>query len=106
MHIRNNWKINRICSNVMLGLSLFAMLLVVGTSVLVWSGKLQVNPGGDEGTAAHLFQIAIVLLVPTGFAFLFTAEWRQPLKVVRRLTLPAAALVVAFATLYYMEHLY
>jgi hypothetical protein len=39
-------------------------------------------------------------------AFLVTADWRKPLKVAKRLVLPAIALVVAFATLYYMEHLH
>lgn len=105
MPLRNNWKVNRISSNIMLALSLFAMLLVVGATVLVLLGKLHVTPGGDEGTAAHLFQLAIVLLVPAAFAFLITADWRQPLKVARRLVVPVLALVVAFSTLYYMEHL-
>ncbi len=47
----------------------------------------------------------MVLLLPTGLIFLVTADWRRPLKVVKRLVLPAVALVVAFAMLYYMEHL-
>jgi len=38
--------------------------------------------------------------------FLATADWRQPLRVVRHLVLPAAALIVAFSTLYYMEHFF
>lgn len=105
MRSGNKWKVNRICSNLMYVLSLFAMFLVVGASALVILGKLHMAPGGDEGTAAHLFQLAIVLLVPTGFVFLITADWRQPLKVARRLIVPVLALVVAFSTLYYMEHL-
>jgi hypothetical protein len=61
-------------------------------------------PDGDEGAAAHLFQLAVVLLLPTGLTFLATADWRQPWKVAKRLAVPAVALVVAFATLFYMEN--
>ena len=96
---------NRISGHIVLGLSLFAMSLVVGATVLTMQGRFDPSPDGDEGTAAHLFQLAIVLIVPAGLAFLATADWRQPWPVVKRLMLPAAALVVAFWTLYYMEHL-
>ena len=97
-------RINRISGHAVLGLSLFAMCLVVGATVLAMLGRLDASPDGDEGTAAHLFQLAIGLLLPTGLIFLATADWRQPLNVAKRLRLPAVALVVAFSTLYYMEH--
>ena len=76
-----NQKINRVSGYVMLGLSLFAMFLVVGATGLTLLGKFNPAPGGDEGTAAHLFQLAIVLIPPAGLAFLVTADWRRPLKV-------------------------
>ena len=100
----SNETINRVSGHVVLGLSIFTMLLVVGATVLAMLGKFNPSPDGDEGTAAHLFQLAIVLLVPAGLAYLVTADWRQPLKVAKRLVVPALALVVAFSTLYYMEH--
>ena len=87
-----------------LGLSLFAMLLVTGATVLLKLGKFTPTPDGDEGTAAHLFQLAIVLLVPAGLTYLGTADWREPRRVVKGLILPAVALAAAFATLHYMEH--
>ena len=34
-------------------------------------------PLPDEGAGAHIFQLAIVALVPTGFVFLATADWTQ-----------------------------
>jgi hypothetical protein len=68
-------------------------------------GRFHPSPDGDEGTPAHLFQLALGLLLPTGLVFLVTADWRQPLKVAKRLVLPAVALVLAFTILYYMEHL-
>jgi hypothetical protein len=102
--VMRNETINRVSGHVVLGLSIFAMLLVVGATVLAMLGKFNPSPTGDEGTAAHLFQLAIVLLVPVGLAYLVTADWREPLKVAKRLIVPALALVVAFSALYYMEH--
>jgi hypothetical protein len=96
--------VNRISGYTVLGLSLFSMLLVVGATVLTMLGRFDPSPDGDEGAAAHLFQLAVVLLLPTGLTFLATADWRQPWKVAKRLAVPAVALVVAFATLFYMEN--
>jgi hypothetical protein len=101
----NNQAINRISSYVVLGLSLFAMFLVSGATVLTMLGRFNPSPDGDEGTAAHLFQLAIVMLLPAGLAFLVSADWRQPIRVAKRLILPVIALIVAFSVLYYMEHL-
>jgi len=100
-----NQTINRVSGYIVLGLSLFSMGLVGGATILTLLGRFTPSPNGDEGTAAHLFQLAIVLLFPAGLAFLATADWRQPLKVAKRLALPAVALMLAFSTLYYMEHL-
>lgn len=97
-------RVNRISGHAVLGLSLFAMFLVVGATVLTMLGRFSPTPDDDEGSAAHLFQLAIVLLLPTGLTFLATANWRQPRDVAKRLAVPAVALVVAFSTLYYLEH--
>ena len=70
---------------------------------MVLSGYTQ-PPQTDEGTAAHIFQLAIVALVPMILLFLITAAWRQPSRSARPLAFPAAALAVAFAALYYLEH--
>jgi len=96
--------INRVSNFAIHGLSLFAMCLVVGATVLAKMGRFNPAAETDEGTAAHLFQLAIVLLLPAGLAFLSTADWRRPLRVALRLVVPAIALVVAFVTLYAMEH--
>ena len=97
--------INRVSGHVMLGLSLFAMFLVGGATIIATLGRFNPSPDGDEGTAAHLFQLAIGLLIPAGLAFVVTADWSRPLQVAKRLVVPAVSLVVAFSTLYYMEHL-
>ena len=101
----NERRVNQISGNIVLSLSLFVMFLVGGATVLTMLGRFNPSPDGDEGTAAHLFQLAIVLLLPAGLTFLATANWRQPGGVAKRLVVPAVALVTAFSTLYYMEHM-
>lgn len=97
--------VNRVSQYAVLGLSLFAMCLVLGATVLTALGGFDPSPDGDEGTAAHLFQLAVVLLLPAGLTFLATADWHRPWRVARRLVPPSVALLVAFSTLYYLEHL-
>lgn len=92
----NGQQINRVSSRVVLFLSLVALCTVL-------IGYTQ-PPQPDEGALAHIFQIAIALLVPILLLFFATADWKQPSRSARRLALPAAALVLAFAALYYLEH--
>ena len=94
--------IHRFSSWAMHVLSLFAACLVVGATVLTKLGRYTAGP--DEGTAAHLFQLSIALLAPAGLVYLLTSNWRQPVRVAMGLVIPAIATIVAFATLYYMEH--
>ena len=89
-------QINRISGKVIIFLSLTALLVVL-------SGYTQ-PPQPDEGSAAHIFQLSIVALVPMILLFLATADWKQPSRSARPLAFPVAALVVAFAALYYLEH--
>jgi hypothetical protein len=58
----------------------------------------------DEGTGAHIFQLSILALLPSGLIFLATADWTDPMRTLRRLAIPAALTVLAFASLYYLEH--
>ena len=89
-------QINRISGKVIIALSLIALLAVL-------SGYFQ-PPQPDEGTAAHIFQLSIVALAPMLLLFLATTDWRRPSRGARPLAFPVAALVVAFAALYYLEH--
>jgi heme/copper-type cytochrome/quinol oxidase subunit 4 len=89
-------QINRISGRVLMALSLLAFVTVL-------TGYAQA-PQPDEGTGAHIFQLAIVAVVPMMFLFLFTADWRQPRQSAKPLAIPAVALVLAFAALYYLEH--
>jgi hypothetical protein len=90
-------EINRISGIVLIVLSLTALLDVL------LLGYTQ-PPLSDEGTGAHIFQLSIVALLPTGILFLTTANWAQPVRIVRRLAFPAVVVVLAFTALYYLEH--
>ncbi len=89
-------QINRVSSRAILVLSLVAL----GTVLIGYTQP----PQPDEGALAHIFQIAIVLLAPMILLFFGTADWKQPSRSARRLVVPTAALVLAFAALYYLEH--
>jgi len=89
-------QINRVSGRLLIVLSLAALLAVL-------SGYTQ-PPQPDEGTAAHIFQLSIVALLPMILLFLATADWRRPLRSTRPAAFAAAALALAFAALYYLEH--
>jgi energy-coupling factor transporter transmembrane protein EcfT len=89
-------QINRISGKALIVLSLAALLAVL-------SGYFQ-PPQPDEGSAAHIFQLSIVALVPVILLFFATADWRQFKRGARPLIFSAGALVFAFGALYYLEH--
>ena len=89
-------QINRISFRIIVVLSFLALFAV-------FSGYAQ-PPQPDEGTAAHVFQLSIVALVPMILLFFGTADWKHPSRSARPLAFPAAAVVLAFAALYYLEH--
>lgn len=85
-------------------LSWLALAVLAMTALLaVLSGYFQ-PPQQDEGTAAHIFQLSIVALMPTLLVFLMTTDWKAPLRMVRRLLFPSAVLAIAFGALFYLEH--
>jgi uncharacterized YccA/Bax inhibitor family protein len=89
-------RINRLSTIGILVLSLTALV-----TVLV--GYTQ-PPQSDEGALAHIFQLAIVALVPMGLFFAFTTNGKRTIGSARLLGLAAGALVLAFGALYYLEH--
>lgn len=89
-------RLNRISRRSLIIFSLIALLMVI-------SGFFQA-PQADEGSAAHIFQISVVLFVGALLVFLATADWKQPLRSARPLVIPGSALVLAFAALFYLEH--
>lgn len=89
-------QVNRVSSIAIVALSLTALLIVL------W-GYTQ-PPLPDEGTGAHIFQLSVLALVPMTLVFLTTADWRQPWRNAWPLGAAAAATVLAFAALYFLEH--
>jgi hypothetical protein len=73
-------------------MSVAAIALVVGHAAV-----FGIVHEGDEGAAAHVFQILMVAQVPV-IAF-FTAKWlpRSPGQALRVLALQVAGVLVAFA---------
>ena len=92
----NGQQVNRVSRKILIILPLAALLAVL-------SGYAQ-PAQTDEGTAAHIFQLSIVALVPTILLFLATADWRRPTRSGRPLAFAAVALMLAFGALYYLEH--
>lgn len=89
-------QVNRVSNRGMLLLSCFALVLV-----LIGSTR---RPQPDEGTSAHLFQLAIVALFPVTVAYLVTADWSRPAQSARPLAVVGVALGLAFGVLYWFEH--
>jgi heme/copper-type cytochrome/quinol oxidase subunit 4 len=89
-------EINRLTGKIVLALSSIALLTVL-------SGYLQ-PPQTDEGAAAHIFQLSIVLLALTLLLFLGTADWTEPWRTARPLVVSAVVLALAFGALYYLEN--
>ena len=94
-------RLNLVSSRIIVVLSLIALLTVM-------SGYTQRRHPAptDEGAAAHIFQIAVVLIVPALFLFAFTVDWMRPSRIARRLAVPGLALIAAFTALYFLEHVY
>ena len=99
-----NERINRVSTAGLVILSAIPLLTVVtAAAAILLSGRLP-PPETDEGTGAHIFQLSIAALVPVGLVFLATADWTVPSRVLRRLALPVAAVVLSFVVLYVFEH--
>ena len=92
---------NRVSGIIMLVLSLLALSMIVIGYIAP-----PAVPETDEGTCAHIFQLSIGLLAPLFAVFLVTADWKRPFASLRRLAAPAAVVIIAFASLYYLEHYY
>jgi hypothetical protein len=94
----NTQSMNGTSLRLLFALSTFALVLVL-------YGSTQ-PPQPDEGTAAHIFQLAILIFVPTFCMYLATADWSEPVAHVKRLALPCTFVGIALGLLFYLEHYY
>lgn len=90
--------INRLAGTALMVLSTVALLTVL-------TGYFQA-PQADEGTAAHIFQLAVVAVLPVSLIFFSTADWRDVRRSARPLIVTGIALVIAFSALYYLENVW
>ncbi len=86
--------------------SRIAVIVLSLTALLTVLWGYTQPPLPDEGTGAHIFQLSVVAGALVMLLFLGTADWTQPPHIARRLAIPVAAFVLAFAALYYMENYY
>jgi len=91
-------KINRISAILPVAMSLLAFVVVLLAVSTGW-GMIP----GDEGAAAHIFQLLIVLQMPFIVAFLATADWGKWRWVTSRMILQAGAIVLAFSPVAYFK---
>ena len=94
---------HRISAIGILSLSLFALATILVGAALALFGPTNPYREADEGTLAHLFQLSMVLLAPTGLLYLVTADWNRPSRAGKPLAVSGAAVVLAFALLFYFE---
>ena len=94
-------RIDRISGALALAFSLIALLTVLGG----YFQPPQPRPA-DEGTAAHIFQLSLVALVPALLLFLSTADWRRPRGNAALLAVCLVAVTGSFVALYLGEHVY
>ncbi len=80
-----------------LALAVFCLALVLGHAAIYG-----IVHEADEGTAAHLFQIAMVAQVP--FLAFFAIKWlpRYPKQALLVLALQAGVVLAAFAGVYFL----
>jgi hypothetical protein len=87
-------------------LSSVGVVLLSFTALIVVLWGYTQPPLPDEGTGAHIFQLSIVALVPVTLVFLATADWSRPSRSAWPLSVAVVASTLAFAALYYLEHVY
>ena len=95
--------LNRASGAAMVGFALVALVTVLVGAVQVLTGRITM-PEPDEGAGAHIFQLAVLFVLPLGALFVASADWTRPRRSLRLVAATGVFLAVAFVTLYYFEH--
>jgi hypothetical protein len=90
--------INRVCAIVPIVMSALAVLLLVFAFATGWG-----QGHGDEGAAAHLWQLLIGGQAPFVLGFLVTADWDRWQRVAGPFALQVGALAVALFPVAYFR---
>ena len=90
--------IHRISAIAPVVLSMLAVLLLAFALVTGWG-----QGNGDEGAAAHLWQLLIAAQAPFVLAFLATADWDRWRRVAGLFALQVGALALALAPVAYFR---
>ena len=90
--------VNRVCAITPIVMSALAVLLLIFAFVTGWG-----QGHGDEGAAAHLWQLLIGGQAPFVLGFLATADWDRWQRVVGSFALQVGALAVALAPVAYFR---
>jgi len=90
--------INRVCAIVPIVMSVLAILLLAFAFATGWG-----QGHGDEGAAAHLWQLLIGGQAPFVLGFLATADWDRWRRVAGPFALQVGALVLALAPVAYFR---
>jgi Na+(H+)/acetate symporter ActP len=89
-------RVHRIGARAVLFFSAVALL-----TILIGIGQ---PPQPDEGTLAHIFQLAVAAILPALLITIFTGDTQRPWREARWLAIAAVVLGLAFTLLYWMEH--
>ena len=88
----NRQSLNTLATFAALLLAVASLMLVMFAETTGWG-----QTPGDEGAAAHIWQLLMVLQLPLLLAFLLTADWARLRATVSRGALQVGAVLVALA---------
>jgi hypothetical protein len=91
-------KINRVSAIAPIVMSLLAFCIVLAVVATGWERRET-----DEGTAAHMFQLLIVLQVPFILGFMATANWQRFMEAARPMAFQVGALALALGSIAYFK---
>ena len=77
---------------------------VTALAVVLWA--VHTAALTDEGTGAPPFSTVGRSLYPVTLVYLITADWSQPWRSARPIAIAVATTTLAFAALFYLEHVY
>lgn len=92
--------INRFCAIAPVIMSALAIGLIASVLLFHWETH---QPGGDEGAAAHLFQLLIGSQFPLIALYLVTADWSRWTRRARQVAVQAGAIALALAPVAYLH---